>query len=149
MIRNPNQDQEITSMPGLEEENLEIADIQKIAASQSPAQIAMRRAQIEKMEALMAQLEKDYDAFKLMEEKIQQAAQDLTTLKSWYFSPEWLLDYALDEAGAYEGVDRGVLSEDGLYNLFLDYSQLGADLARASVKLTESEDEDEVLEAKV
>ena len=57
MIRNPNQDQEITSMPGLEEENLEIADIQKIAASQSPAQIAMRRAQIEKMEALMTQFE--------------------------------------------------------------------------------------------
>lgn len=141
MTGNPNQDQEIMNMLEMEEESLEIEDIQKIAESQTPAQIAMRRSHIEKMETLMAQLEKDYDAYKAMEEKINQAAQDLTTLKNWYFSPEWLLDYALDEAGAYDGLDRGVLSEDGLYNLFLDYSQLGTDLARASVKLTEPEDE--------
>lgn len=39
-------------------------------------------------------------------------------LEAYYKSPEWKRDFADDEAGRLpKGLKRGVLSEDGIYNL--------------------------------
>ncbi len=45
----------------------------------------------------------------------------LETLKEYYESGQWLYDYELDEKGLLpKGLKRGVLSQDGLYDLISD-----------------------------
>lgn len=49
----------------------------------------------------------------------------VSELDAYYQSPEWKNDYADDEAGRLpNGLKRGVLSEDGLYNLLDRYNEL-------------------------
>ena len=46
----------------------------------------------------------------------------LNELESYYASDEWKQDFEVDEAGLLpEKLKRGVLSEDGLYNLLDEY----------------------------
>lgn len=50
---------------------------------------------------------------------------DIRLLDEYYGSDEWKADFAADEAGLLpEDLKRGVLSEDGLYNLLEDYRYL-------------------------
>ena len=49
----------------------------------------------------------------------------LTTLVEYYDNGEWMHDYELDEAGLFPSdLKRGVLSEDGVYNLLSLVSEL-------------------------
>ena len=46
----------------------------------------------------------------------------IAELEAYYGSPEWKADYEADEAGQLPNdLKRGVLSEDGIYNLLTDY----------------------------
>ena len=46
------------------------------------------------------------------------SSEDLKVLEKYYTSADWKKDFALDEAGLLPaGLKRGVLSEDGIYNL--------------------------------
>ena len=46
------------------------------------------------------------------------SAEDLKVLEKYYTSADWKKDFSLDEAGLLPaGLKRGVLSEDGIYNL--------------------------------
>ena len=55
-------------------------------------------------------------------EKVQEA---IVTLSNYYSSAEWKLDFADDEAGLLpKDLKRGVLSEDGLWNLLSDWRGL-------------------------
>ena len=46
-------------------------------------------------------------------------------LEAYYASDDWKLDYAADEAGALPGdLNRGVLSQDGLWNLLERYKEI-------------------------
>jgi hypothetical protein len=50
---------------------------------------------------------------------------DLATLNAYYGSDEWKNDFADDEAGLLPAtLKRGVLSEDGLWNLLADHREL-------------------------
>ena len=50
---------------------------------------------------------------------------ELEVLKDYMESGEWKKDYEADEAGLLpEGLKRGVLSQDGLYNLLHDADQI-------------------------
>ena len=50
---------------------------------------------------------------------------DLDELEAYYTSPQWRKDFEADEAGKLpKDLKRGVLSEDGLWNLLEDYHQL-------------------------
>lgn len=61
-------------------------------------------------------------------EKVQDA---IATLSNYYSSDEWKQDYADDEAGLLpENLKRGVLSEDGIWNLFSDWRELEEQLKR-------------------
>ena len=54
---------------------------------------------------------------------------DAYELASYYESDLWMEDYEADEAGELPAdVKRGVLSEDGLYNLLAEYENLVASL---------------------
>ena len=61
-------------------------------------------------------------------EKMQEA---VVTLSDYYSSDEWKQDYADDEAGLLpKDLKRGVLSEDGLWNLLSDWRELEKQLKR-------------------
>ena len=50
---------------------------------------------------------------------------DIAELEAYYTSPQWRKDFEADEAGKLpKGLKRGVLSEDGLWNLVGDYKRL-------------------------
>jgi hypothetical protein len=51
--------------------------------------------------------------------------EDLEALRRYYEGGDWRRDFEADEAGRLpEGLKRGVLSEDGLYNLLCDSDAL-------------------------
>lgn len=50
---------------------------------------------------------------------------DVYELSAYYESDLWMADYEADEAGELPAdMKRGVLSEDGLYNLLAEYEEL-------------------------
>ena len=54
-------------------------------------------------------------------DKYVEAQEALTVLNEYYGSDEWKQDYADDEAGRLpQDLKRGVLSEDGIWNLLTD-----------------------------
>ena len=58
-------------------------------------------------------------------DKYDEAQEALATLGRYYGSDEWKQDFADDEAGRLPaGLKRGVLSEDGIWNLLSDDEEL-------------------------
>ena len=57
--------------------------------------------------------------------KYAQAKEAITTLSAYYGSEEWKQDYADDEAELLpKDLKRGVLSEDGIWNLLSDWEEM-------------------------
>jgi hypothetical protein len=55
----------------------------------------------------------------------EQAQESIAALEKYYGSEEWKKDFADDEAGRLPAdLKRGVLSEDGIWNLLSDVSEL-------------------------
>lgn len=58
-------------------------------------------------------------------DKWEAAQDDITALSEYYGSDLWRQDFADDEAGLLPAdLKRGVLSEDGLWNLLVDVREL-------------------------
>lgn len=58
-------------------------------------------------------------------DKWEAAQEDITALGEYYGSDLWRQDFADDEAGLLPAdLKRGVLSEDGLWNLLVDVREL-------------------------
>ena len=58
-------------------------------------------------------------------DKFVEAQQAIAALNDYYGSDEWKQDFADDEAGRLPAdLKRGVLSEDGIWNLLSDVSEL-------------------------
>ena len=58
-------------------------------------------------------------------EKYLSARKALTELDAYLSSGNWLADYEADEAGLIpEGIKRGVLSQDGVYDLLAENERL-------------------------
>ena len=74
-------------------------------------------ARVEQMEAYFDQLqEAGRDPARSLSEPA--CAQMLKALKAYYEGGQWLRDYELDERGILpQTLKRGVLSQDGVYNL--------------------------------
>ncbi len=65
-------------------------------------------------------------------DKFEAALDDIVCLNEYYGSSEWQQDYDDDRAGRLpQGLNRGVLSEDGLWNLLEDYRELKKRLGEA------------------
>jgi len=65
-------------------------------------------------------------------DKFEAAHDDIVCLNEYYGSSEWQQDYDDDRAGRLpQGLNRGVLSEDGLWNLLEDYRELKKRLGEA------------------
>ena len=84
-----------------------------------------RIARIEIMEEKLNAARAALDAMELALEAYEAAREDLRELESYLTGPDWRADLAADEAGLLpEGLRRGVLSEDGIYNLLEDDDEL-------------------------
>ncbi len=58
-------------------------------------------------------------------DKYEEAKADIAALASYYGSNEWKQDFADDEAGRLpKNLKRGVLSEDGIWNLLEEHREL-------------------------
>ena len=58
-------------------------------------------------------------------DKYEDAQEAIAALGKYYGSDEWRQDYADDEAGLLPAdLKRGVLSEDGIWNLLVDVREL-------------------------
>ena len=58
-------------------------------------------------------------------DKYEEAKTDIAALASYYGSDEWKQDFAADEAGLLpKNLKRGVLSEDGIWNLLEEHREL-------------------------
>ena len=64
-------------------------------------------------------------------DKYEAVLEDITALDEYYGSELWRQDLADDEAGRLpEGLKRGVLSEDGIWNLLSECKELNERLKR-------------------
>jgi hypothetical protein len=67
---------------------------------------------------LLGKVEEDLAAFKKLKE-------DLASLEDYYSSGQWIKDFEADEAGKLPSdLKRGVLSEDGIYNLLDKFKEI-------------------------
>ncbi|MBR4828739.1 MAG: DUF4298 domain-containing protein [Muribaculaceae bacterium] len=58
-------------------------------------------------------------------DKYEATKEDIDALDEYYGSNEWRQDFEDDEAGLLpEGLKRGVLSEDGIWNMLSDCKEL-------------------------
>jgi hypothetical protein len=58
-------------------------------------------------------------------DKYEEAKKAIASLSRYYDSEEWRKDYEADEAGLLpKDLKRGVLSEDGVWNLLSDWREL-------------------------
>ena len=84
-----------------------------------PQHIFVMESILEKAALKMDELEKKIEEYEAFQSEIQK-------LEEYYTSPQWKADYAADEAGEYpDKLRRGVLSEDGIWNLLERNRELG------------------------
>ena len=86
----------------------------------------------EKLLSRVKRMEKSYDKVSAAATELASALDafdrlqaDIRRLEKYQSSGQWLRDYEADERGEIpSGTKRGVLSEDGLYNLLSDIDAL-------------------------
>ena len=84
--------------------------------------------QIERIEHMEQNMERAMHAVRVLDDALNEyeAAQEaLHELESYYGSDTWKQDFTDDEAGKFPAdLRRGVLSEDGIWNLLSDAREL-------------------------
>ena len=83
-----------------------------------------RIERITKMEALFDKSEEVIKRLEAALEDFNELHDDIAQLEA-YYDKDWRKDFEADEAGKLpKDLKRGVLSEDGIYNLLSDYQCL-------------------------
>lgn len=84
--------------------------------------------QTERITRMEALYDKSTEAIRRLQAALSDFASlqpDIDELEAYYTSAQWRSDFDADEAGQLpQNLKRGVLSEDGLWNLLEDYRQL-------------------------
>ena len=83
---------------------------------------------IERITNVEALFDKSEEVGKRLEAALEDFAKlerDIAKLEAYYNSPQWRKDFEADEAGKLpQDLKRGVLSEDGIWNLLSNYKEL-------------------------
>lgn len=80
---------------------------------------------IRKMEQLFDLAKEAMEEPTISFETYEKAQEAIAVLSEYYGSKEWKQDYADDEAGLLpKDLKRGVLSEDGIWNLLSDWQEV-------------------------
>ena len=84
-----------------------------------------RIRRITEMEQHMKQAEAAIKALDTAVDSFEETEDSFLALQHYYESPQWRMDLEADEAGLLpQDLHRGVLSEDGIYNLLEEYEAL-------------------------
>ena len=79
---------------------------------------------IRKMEQLFDLAKEAMEEPRISLDTYEKAQEAIAILSEYYGSDEWKQDYADDEAGLLpKDLKRGVLSEDGIWNLLADWRE--------------------------
>ena len=93
---------------------------------------------IRTMEQIMDKLEITVTALKTSLEEYQNLSDQIRMLENYYSSEDWRKDFDDDSAGKLpENLKRGVLSEDGLWNLLTSKDECLAMMKQISTDNTE------------
>ncbi len=93
---------------------------------------------IEQMEQYLDASERAVRDLKHALEQYEHCQSDLKKLSNYYGSTLWRKDFETDEAGKLpEGLKRGVLSEDAVYDLLTDHHELILRMSKAVSKAME------------
>ena len=83
---------------------------------------------IERITYMEGLLDKSTEVIGRLEQALEDFAAlqpDIAELEAYYTSPQWRKDFKADEAGKLpKDLKRGVLSEDGIYDLLTNYQCL-------------------------
>ena len=83
---------------------------------------------IERITHMESLLDKSTEVIGRLEQVLEDFAAlqpDIAELEAYYTSPQWRKDFEADEAGKLpKDLKRGVLSEDGVWNVLEDYKRL-------------------------
>ena len=83
---------------------------------------------IERITHMENLLDKSTEVIARLEQALEDFAAlqpDVAELEAYYTSPQWRKDFEADETGKVpKDLKRGVLSEDGIYDLLTDYQCL-------------------------
>ena len=89
---------------------------------------ALKMGQIERIKEMELRMERAAKAVMELSaalENYEAVQEDIAALEQYYSSEEWKQDFAADEAGLLPAdLKRGVLSEDGIWNLLSDAREL-------------------------
>ena len=96
--------------------------------------------QIERISRMESHLDCAIEAVKALSDaldKYEAAQEAMNALSAYYGSDEWRQDYADDEAGRLpKDLKRGVLSEDGIWNVLEDCHELNNRLLKTAYSTT-------------
>ena len=88
-----------------------------------------REDRISAMEKIMEEMGSATEELRAALDAFSGGQKRFSKLIDYYGSPQWMRDYEADEQGKISpDIKRGVLSEDGVYDLILDYKELLLDL---------------------
>ena len=91
---------------------------------------------IQRMESIMAQQEKLLNHLEEVLEAFENNQLDYQKLLEYYYSEKYLLDLQADANNLLpDDLHRGVLSEDGIYNLYLDTQNIAIRMIEIAVKV--------------
>ena len=83
---------------------------------------------IERITHMEGLLDRSMEVIARLEQALEDFAAlqpDIAELEAYYTSPQWRKDFEADEAGKLpKDLKRGVLSEDGVWNLLEEYGHL-------------------------
>ena len=95
--------------------------------------------QIERIRQMELQFDRVIQAVKELSTAIDQydeVQEAIKELKAYYASEEWRQDYADDEGGRLpEDLKRGVLSEDGIWNMLSDAHEVNIRMQETVTKI--------------
>lgn len=80
---------------------------------------------IQYMEKILCEATEAVASFRTAPDRFLSLKPRIAELEAYYTSPQWMRDYEDDCAGKFpQSLRRGVLSEDAVYNLLSDLSNL-------------------------
>ena len=104
----------------------------------------MSKAQTERIRKMESYLDEAGEAIAELNEalaKYERIQNKYYKLEDYYGSRKWMDDFEADEAGKLPAdLKRGVLSEDAVYNLITDHSELMERMQRAVLKSIEKKE---------
>ena len=102
-----------------------IKAVEDIRAYKENHDITKRPENLYQMETIFQRASKNLNTLEASISELQQMQDDIQKLSDYYGSKQWRADFEADEKGLFpKDMTRGVLSEDGIYNLLDRYKEI-------------------------